>query len=282
MTIIGWLLGLVVSVAMAAVPGGAPERITYGSAPSQFGELWLPRTAGVAPVVVLVHGGCWQESKGLDLMNPLAADLRDHGVAVWNIEYRRLGEAGAGYPGTFSDVGQAVDALRGLAARYPIDAGRAVVVGHSAGGDLALWAAARRRLPAGSALKTADPLPFSFAVTLAGIDDLAAYHDRGPACGSAATIDTLIDAKRRGPAAYGDTSPRALLPLGVAQLIVAGDRDGIVPAGFARDYVAAAKASGDHADFRELAGADHFAQIDPAFAGWATVRDRVLKAADRK
>lgn len=276
MTIGNWLMGLVLGVAMAAGP--APERVAYGPAASQFGELWLPQ-AGVAPapVVMMIHGGCWFESYGLDLMHRLARDLRDHGLAVWNIEYRRLGEAGGGYPGTFTDVGMAVDALRGLATRYPIDAGRVAAVGHSSGGHLALWAAARPRLPAGSPLKTPDPLPIDYAVTLAGIDDLAAYHDRGPTCGGAATIDTLIDARRRGSAAYADTSPRALLPLGVPQLVVSGDSDGIVPAPFGHDYAAAATAAGDRAEILDLPG-DHFALIDPSATGWPMVRERICTA----
>jgi acetyl esterase/lipase len=273
-----------IGAAAAATPGAAPERFAYGSAPSEYGELWLPqappgavgKTTGKAPVVVLIHGGCWQRSYGLDLMNPLAADLRDHGVAVWNIEYRRLGEPGGGYPGSFADVAAAIDTLRSLATRYPIDLAHLAVVGHSAGGHLALWAAARPRLPADSALRTSDPLSPGFVVTLAGINDLAAYHEHGPACGGGATIDALVDARRRGPAAYADTSPRALLPLGVGQLVVSGSEDGIVPASFGRDYAKAATAAGDDVTTLDLPGADHFALIDPISSGWAQVRDKLL------
>jgi acetyl esterase/lipase len=149
-------------------------------------------------------------------------------------------------------------------------------VGHSAGGHLALWAAARSKLPADSALKTRDPLPLGFVVTLAGINDLAAYHERGPACGGGATIDALIDARGRGPAAYADTSPRMLLPLGVDQLVVSGTEDGIVPTPFGRDYAKVAVAAGDKASTLDLPGADHFALIDPSSAAWIAVRERLL------
>lgn len=245
-------------------------RIAYGPGPSRFGELWLPAQAnGPLPVVVLVHGGCWQSSYGRDLMDPLAKDLSGRGFAVWNIEYRRLGEAGGGYPGTFNDVAQAFDALSALAQRYPLNLAKIIAIGHSAGGHLALWAAARSRLPADSPLKGTDPLRVSAVVTLAGINDLAAYRQRGPACGGAGTIDRLVGAPARVVSkALADTSPRALLPLGVPQLIVSGTQDGIVPAHFGRDYVAAARVAGDQAEPMDLPGADHFALIDPASPAW--------------
>jgi acetyl esterase/lipase len=270
-------------VAISVPKGGeaadaVPERFAYGPGPSQFGELWLPEaSAAPGPVVVMVHGGCWQSSYGLDLMHALSTDLRGAGVAVWNIEYRRLGETGGGYPGTFADVGQAVDSLRGLATKHPLNLAKVVAVGHSAGGHLALWAAARPRLPPGSPLAVRDPLALAGVITLAGINDLAAYAENGPACGGASTINRLIDASgRAGGQAYTDTSPRALLPLGVPQVIASGSRDGIVPADFGRTYAAAATAAGDRAEAVEIAGADHFALIDPGSAAWKTLRRRLL------
>ena len=262
---------------MAASYAGAGERLPYGPEPSQFGELWLPQVAGPPPVVVLIHGGCWQAGYGLDLMDGLAQDLARHGIAVWNIEYRGLGEAGGGYPGTFRDVGHAMDALRGIAQRHPLDLTRVVTVGHSAGGHLASWAAARPRLPEDSLLSMPDPLPIAAAVSLAGIDDLEAYRRSGPACGGAATIDALVGARQRpAPGLYADTSPRAMLPLGVRQLVVAGAEDAIVPPRFARLYAYAAGAAGDRADFVELPDSDHFALIDPASPAWAALVGKIL------
>jgi len=271
------------AAALFAAAGGAadlaaPERFAYGPGPSQFGELWLPQAGGPAPVVVMVHGGCWQSSYGLDLMHALSEDLRDAGIAVWNIEYRRLGEAGGGYPGTFADVAAAVDALRGLATQHPLNLAKAVAVGHSAGGHLALWAAARHRLPAGSAVAARDPLRLIGVMTLAGINDLAAYAADGPACGGASTIDRLVDAgSRPREQAYADTSPRALLPIGVPQIVTSGSRDGIVPAEFGRTYAAAAKAAGDRVEEITIPGADHFALIDPRSAVWRALRPKLLE-----
>src|SRR5258708_6571159 len=150
--IVGTLVGC-----RATAAERATTRISYGPGTSQFAELWLPQATGnPVPVVVLVHGGCSRSSYGLDLMDPMAEDLRRRGLAVWNIEYRRLGETGGGYPGTFADIDQAFDALRMAAQRYPLNLRKIVAIGHSAGGQLALWAAVRTRLPPDSPLKSVD------------------------------------------------------------------------------------------------------------------------------
>src|SRR5258705_9819055 len=126
----------------------------YGSAPSQVAELFLPKGKGPYPVVVLLHGGCFlQQFEGFPQTSGLAADLAGRGYAVWNVEYRKLGEAGAGYPGTFQDVATAVDRLRAEAPKHDLDLKRVIAIGHSAGGHLALWAASRGRLPAASPLR---------------------------------------------------------------------------------------------------------------------------------
>ena len=263
--------------AMARSTPATAERIAYGREPSQFGELWLPFGSAPAQVAVLVHGGCWQSVYGLDLMDPMAADLYRQGIAVWNIEYRRLGEAGGGYPGTFLDVGQAIDALRGLPQRPRLDLRRIVAIGHSAGGHLALWAAARHRLPQGTPLAASDPQRIAGVVTLAGINDLAAYRANGPACGGAPTIDALTGARDRPPGtALADTSPPALLPIGVRQVVASGNTDGIVPARFGHEYAALAQRAGDPVEVLELPG-DHFALIDPGSSAWTTLRAKIMQ-----
>jgi acetyl esterase/lipase len=252
----------------------ADHRIAYGTDPSQVGDLWLPRGKGPHPAVVIVHGGCWQARLGgLEIMNRVSDDLRRRGYVVWNIEYRRLGQAGGGYPGTFADVGQGVDKLRNLARTYAVDLRHVVVLGHSAGGDLALWAAARGHLPKTSPLVTAKPLHLAAAVSLGGIADLAAYRDRGPAiCGGPTTIDQIVGAAQRaGANVYADTSPAALVPLGARQLIVSGDVDPIVPKAFGHDYAAKARAAGDRVQVLDMPDAGHFELIDPRAGQWKTI-----------
>ena len=252
----------------------ADHHIAYGTDPHQFGELWLPAGRGPFPVAVLIHGGCWRaDLPGTELMDYMAADLRGRGYAVWNLEYRRIGHPGGGYPGTFQDAANGLDYLRPLARTYPLDLTRVVVSGHSAGGHLALWIAARDRLPSSSPLHVDHPLPVRGVVTLAGIADLAAYRATGPdACGGPSTIDSLVGAPGTGGRdVFADTSPPSLLPLGDRQIVISGAVDPIVPARFGQAYATAAKAAGDPATSMVLQGAGHFELIDPTSAVWPAV-----------
>ncbi len=263
---------------LACKPPEATARLQYGSDKRQIGDLYLPKGKGRHRVVVLIHGGCWlAQLPGLQLMAYMAGDLSRHGFAVWNIEYRRLGEPGGGYPGTFRDVADAIDSLRLLAKRYPLDLHHVLAVGHSAGGQLALWAAARARLPKTSAIYRADPLPIARVVSLAGIDDLKAYRNLGPdACGGPRVIDALVGYGHRDPFdIYTDTSAARLLPLGVPQTIISGAKDPIVPPAFGDAYAAKAKAAGDRVKAITIAGAGHFELIDPQSAAYKQVRAAV-------
>lgn len=259
---------------LAQPRAAADQRIAYGPDALQFGELWLPRGRGRHPVIVLIHGGCWRaDLPGTELMDYMAADLRDRGYAVWNLEYRRIGHPGGGYPGTFQDIAAGLDHLRAIAPQHRLDLRRVAVSGHSAGGHLALWAAARDRLPVESPLRTANPLPIRGVVSLAGIADLDAYRQTGPdACGGPSTIDGLVGVQQPGGRdVFADTSPPALLPLGDRQVVMSGALDPIVPPRFGEDYAAAAAARGDPARSVVLEGAGHFELIDPTSASWPRV-----------
>lgn len=260
-------------------PRPTPDQtIAYGKDALQAGDLYLPKGNGAHPVIVLIHGGCWlAELPGRELMDPMVEPLRARGFAIWNIEYRRIGHDGGGYPGTFLDTANAVDELRALAPRYHLDLGHVVTVGHSAGGHLAIWAAARSRIAKTSALYKSDPLPIHAAVSLSGILDLESYRGTGPdACGGPPTIDDLIG-KHADP--YADTSPARLIPSGVHQVIFSGDLDRIVPAPFGHAYAKKAKTAGDHVDDIEIKGAGHFEMIDPKCAAWPIIEAAIVAAA---
>lgn len=249
-----------------------PERFGYGSAPSQFSELWRPAGTGPFPAVVMVHGGSWSEGTGRDLMDDVARDLADQGIAVWNVEYRRLGEDGGGFPGTFQDVAAAVDDLAGRADELGIDTDRVVFVGHSAGGQLALWAAARDRLPSGTVGAGPSLLPRS-VVALAPVTDLEGCARQGELEGTCAFV--MGASPDEAPNRYDRFSPQALVPLGVPQRLFHGAADTVVPPTDSEAYVAAARAAGDDAALTVQPEANHFTVLDPATPAWAQVRDTI-------
>lgn len=256
-------------------------RQAYGSAPQQFGELRVPAGTGPFPVVVLIHGGCWRNAFDLAYITRLAAAITELGYATWTIEYRRLGDAGGGWPGTFLDVADATDHLRSLARTAPLDLQRLVTMGHSAGGQLALWLAARPRLPADSPLHRTSALPVKAVVGLAPITDLAHYRI-GPPDSCHASVDPLLGGSpEQQPQRYAQTSPRALLPLGVPQILVQGAQDPIVPAAGVADYADAARAAGDTVQLLRIEGAGHFDPAAPDTATWPALREALQAALGR-
>ena len=252
-------------------------RIAYGASPAQVVELFLPKGRGPHPVVVVIHGGCYlAEFEGLAQTSGIAADLAKRGYAVWNVEYRKLGEAGAGYPGTFLDIADAVDRIRGEAKRYHLDAGRVVALGHSAGGHLALWAAARPKLPALSPLWRADPLRIRAVVSLGGIGDLEGQGGVfAGACGPE-PIPRIIGAEMRA-APYADTSPAALTPLGARIVMISGAFDHVMPPFTGRAFAAQARAAGDSAEAMAIADAGHFDVVMLETAAWKVVVKAVVR-----
>lgn len=249
----------------------ADHRVAYGSGTQQFGELRLPVGKGPHPVAVIIHGGCWYAEYDLKHVGGFATALTKAGFATWALEYRRVGNPGGGWPGTFEDVGRGTDYLRTLARRHPLDLKRVVVVGHSAGGQLALWLAARRRLPRSSPLYAPSPQPIRGVVSLAGITDMRAFR---PRCNDAVT-KLLGGPPEEVPERYRQTSPTELLPLGVPQWLLHGARDTIVPVGQSKEYAAAARRKGDGVKLSVLDGAGHFDLIAPQSSAWPAVAQAV-------
>jgi acetyl esterase/lipase len=242
------------------VPPPPAELVRYGPDPEQVANLHRPsREGGPWPVVVVLHGGFWRDRFDRTLMTPLANDLAARGYLAWNVEYRRVGREGGGWPGTLEDVAAAVDALVDVA---QADTSRVATLGHSAGGHLALWLAAGD----GAVRPRA-------AVSLAGVSDLVRGSELG--LGSGAVEDFLGGAPDEVPERYAEASPAALLPLGAAQLLVHGGRDDVVPIELARPYAEAARSAGDHVELLEDAHADHFDVVDPAHHLWGCVVARL-------
>jgi len=281
-------LPLVLSITALALSAAAAragsradaERIAYaGDDPLQFGELRLPEGAGPFPLAIVIHGGCWRaEVASLDYVTPLADALRRAGVASWNVEYRRVGDEGGGWPGTFRDVAAATDFARTLAKDHPIDLGRVVAIGHSAGAHLALWDLARAKLPEKSALYRDSPLPLRGALALGGPGDLRGLAEAADSFCGGGVIETLLGGSERAvPAHYAEASAAAFLPLGLPQVLVTGSDDRIMPPRAAAPYVRAAKSAGDSAELVEIQGASHFDLVSPSSRAWPTVKAKLLE-----
>lgn len=256
---------------IAALPTPAPDhRESYGSDPLQFGELRLPEGPGPHPVAVFIHGGCWRSEYDLRHVASASEALTRAGIAVWTIEYRRIGDPGGGWPGTFQDVARATDHLRSLAQRFPLNLDRVITMGHSAGGHLALWLAARDQLPAASPIAGPDPLPLHGVVSLAGIPDLRAYSAGSGSC-NASVPRLLGGTPQEVPERYAQASPFELLPLAVPQRLVHGGSDPTVPVEQSREHAERARARGDDARLEIIEGAGHFDVIAPFTPAWRSV-----------
>jgi acetyl esterase/lipase len=243
-----------------------PTTIRYGPHHGNVADLWLPvGGADQIPVVVLIHGGFWRSVYTKQLMNGLAKDVVKRGWAAWNIEYRRVGllGGGGGWPTTLLDVAAAVDHLALIAER--IDITRVVTCGHSAGGQLALWAAARKRLPAASPGAEMG-VSVRGAVSLSGIVDLEEADRLG--LGRQATARFLGGHSVEHSDRYRHASPKALLPLGVPQALIHAGNDDVVPPSMSREYQTAATSKGDSARYLLVNGIGHRQLIDPKGPGW--------------
>jgi acetyl esterase/lipase len=244
--------------------------ISWGEGATDIADLWLPEGAGPHPVVLMIHGGCWQkEVADRTLMNWAAEDLRQRGLAVWNIEYRGVDEDGGGYPGTFTDVARAADALRDQAVTYNLDLTRVAAFGHSAGGHLALWLAGRPNLPANSPTRIGEPLKLVGVVNSGGLADLAAARDVTPRSCLSDIYEKLVGQFSPSRAnVLSDTSPAELLPLRTRQISVNGHRDRIAPPVLGEGWTRKARAAGDAASVEIVMDTGHVELVAPGTRAW--------------
>jgi acetyl esterase/lipase len=253
--------------------------VRYGPLQAQAIDVFVPTTPGPHPVAILIHGGCWSvHTAGREQLRHLGTDLSSRGVAVWSIGYRRANEASGGYPGTYEDVSLAIDLLRSEAGTYSLDLSRTVLVGHSAGGHLALWASARANLPASSALRTADPFLPARVISLAGIGDVKT--SAALICGSAIAerLHAPLDPDSRLDP-YAEVSPIALPPPESKITMISAILDRLVPPYFAHDYARAMMLKGKSSiDLVYIADAGHFDLVANSTHAWRTVRGHIEAA----
>ena len=254
--------------------------LAYGPASTQAVDVFLPTDKGPHPVAILIHGGCWRDlpGAGREQLRPIASGLAKHGVAVWSIGYRRADENGGGYPGTFQDVATAIDQLRSHAAQYDLDASRTVVVGHSAGGHLALWASLRNQLPAQSPLYSKDALLPGAVISLGGVPDLKSFGRFVPLLCGPGVMEEL--APQRGSTdPYADISPAQLPPPPGPVVMVSGVLDRLIPPYVADDYARSMQRKhSKRITLIEVPGAGHFDLVTPGTPAWQEIESRILEA----
>lgn len=242
---------------LTVAPGEAGERIAYGCDPNQFGELRLPKGDGPHPVVMFIHGGFWRAKYDLAHVRHLCVAIAGAGLAVWSVEYRRVGQPGGGCPGTLDDIRAAALRIRDIPG---LDLERVLVVGHSAGGHLALWLAAQETI----ALKG--------VVALGAVSDLRRGHALN--LGDGAVRDFVGGGPEECGERYAEASPMDLLPIGVPQVLVHGTEDAVVPFALSERFV---EASGN-AELVALPGAGHLGVIDPLAEEWGVVLRSIVRA----
>jgi acetyl esterase/lipase len=274
------------AVSAACSPGPKEDAVKrhkyqYGEDPSQWGELFLPEIAAPKGVVVVIHGGYWRSQYGAELGEPLAKDLAAHGMAAWNLEYRRAGNGG-GWPNTFADVLAGIDKLGELADEHGLGLDRVVALGHSAGGHLAVWAAGRRRF-AGLGAPDADrqltrrgdddgAVQLTGVVSQSGVLNLAAAERLNLSNGAVSNF--LGGSSEKYPKRHKFADPMSAVPLGVPVYAVHGTEDDTVPVSQSETYAGAAKAAGAPVQLLKVPG-DHFALIDPKAPAYRKCRELV-------
>ncbi|MFG1796285.1 alpha/beta hydrolase family protein [Nocardia sp. NPDC049149] len=266
-----------VRTSSAAVPQATDTalRIAYGPDPDNFGDLYLPaHGSGPHPVVVLIHGGGWSQNRTLAQFAPHAKGLADEGVAVWNIEYRRVNGAG-GWPITLTDVEDAVAALPTVVQQRcanRLNLRRVHLSGHSSGGHLAAWAAGRLVSETGM-VETLPQIRVRSATLMAAVLDLELAATRGR---DGFVRRLLGGGPDEVPERYQAASPIEHLPIGVRTVALHGDQDRVVDLEQSRRYVAALTRAGGGADLQVLRGTGHGEFVDPASAAWAASRQTIL------
>lgn len=239
------------------------ERVSYGDDLYQFIEVRLPRTKGAHSALLNIHGGYWRAQHDLAHAGHLCEALRAAGVATFNIEYRRVGNDGGGWPGTFADIRSAFQFVQKEHLRFHLDLDRLVVMGHSAGGQLALCLAAHE-----TSLRR--------VISLAGVLDLKkgfALH-----LGNDAVAEYLGGTPDRVPQNFWEADPMVLKIPQARQWLLHGSEDDTVPLEFSREYVLQKRKAGEWVELLEISRAGHFEPIDPASEAFKQVTSTVLTA----
>lgn len=262
---------------LARGPVEADYRVAYGADSEQFGDLRLPEGEGPHPVAVVVHGGCLRSFATLRTLDRFSEALTEAGLATWSLEYRRVDSPGGGWPNTLLDVADGLDHVRELAGPHGLDLDRVILIGHSSGGGLATWAAARHRIPASSPLYRNDPLSVGGALIIANGAALEPFRPLDEQACGADVVDLLVGGTpEEVPDNYASASPERMLPLGVRQRLLIGADDAAFTQEIAVEYARQAREAGDDVQVMLIPDADHFELVAPWAEAWPVVPEVAL------
>ncbi len=261
---------------LTRTPPGADRRVHYGGHTPNFVDFRFPKGAGPFPVLLVIHGGFWLSAYDLAHMGHLCAAFTSKGVITCNLEYRRIGDLGGGWPGTFQDVATGTDyVFERMSADPRFDPERTAALGFSAGGHLALWLSSRHRACERSPLFSRPKDFFRGVVSLAGVTDLrAAWKLR---LGDGAVKRLMGGTPEEAPERYDAGSPIELLPTGVKQVLIHGADDETVPVSQSEAFVERARSVGDEPLLLKLENTGHFELVDPESSAWPTVSRATLQ-----
>ncbi len=243
-------------------PPPADHRIPYGPDRFQFGDLRLPAGNGPHPAAIVIHGGYWRSLYGLDYIGHICTAFAGSGLATWSLEYRRIGNPGGGWPGTFQDVADGAVHVKSIAGSFHLDLDRIIVVGHSAGGHLALWLGTQKRMP------------LRGIVSLAGVADLRRAWELK--LSNNVVRELLGGSPEEVPDRYDAASPMESLPLGIPQRLFHGTQDTSVPFEISERYIRKAQSLGDDAELITLENSGHFEIVDPRTREFERVRKSAM------
>jgi acetyl esterase/lipase len=245
-------------------------QVHYGKDPFQFGELRFPSGPGPFPLLFVIHGGFWSAAYDLAHIGHLCKELTSLGIVTCSVEYRRVGNPGGGWPGTFQDIASATEFFRKeLKEDSRVDMSRAAAIGHSAGGHLAFWLGGRHNIPGNSDLRLGEKPWLRAVISLAGVVDLREGWNLQLGSGSVGRL--IGGGPERHEDRYREASPIELLPMKLRQVLIHGRDDPVVPISQSEHFVQRAKAAGDTPSMMALDGVGHFELIDPESKAWNAV-----------
>ena len=264
------------------LPYTAGDTIRYGKEAQQYGILRSPKVTGTErlPIVIIIHGGCWYSpyAQARNTAAIATAINEQINVFTWNIEYRQF-DNGGGFPNTFLDVAQAVDYVEELAKRYPINLDQIAVYGHSAGGHLALWSAARENIPESSLIYTQNPLSIQHVIGVGAIADLSAFDViEEETCGIVCVSKLMGGSKSEVPDHYAAGDPVELFPIPARVNLITGEYDKIVPKSHGNAFVELSKADDRNMiEHLYIQNAGHHEYNDPNSVVWPIIKFMIQK-----